>query len=53
MVPFEHGRWLESAIPGATLRLVDGHGHLSLVTAFRSEILDDLVRAAKPKLRRP
>ena len=30
----------------ATLRMVEGHGHISLVTACRGDILD-LVRAAK------
>ncbi len=43
MVPFTHGAWLARAIPGATLRAVPGHGHISLVTQYRGAILDELV----------
>ena len=30
MVPFAHGQWLASAVPSATVRLMDGEGHISL-----------------------
>lgn len=32
MVPLAHGRWLAAQVPGAVAHLVDGEGHLSLVT---------------------
>jgi pimeloyl-ACP methyl ester carboxylesterase len=46
MVPFAHGRWLLSNIPGAVGRMVPGHGHISLVTRYRDEVLADLQRSA-------
>ena len=45
-VPFAHGRWLLSTIPGALGRMVAGHGHFSLVTRYRDEVLEDLQRSA-------
>lgn len=42
MVPFAHGRWLAKAIPGASSKMVPGHGHVSLVTKYRPEILEAL-----------
>ena len=42
MVPFAHGRWLADHLPRATQHMVPGHGHISLVTRYRDEILDDL-----------
>jgi pimeloyl-ACP methyl ester carboxylesterase len=45
-VPFAHGRWLLSNIPGALGRMVAGHGHFSLVTRYRDEVLDELKRWA-------
>jgi pimeloyl-ACP methyl ester carboxylesterase len=46
MVPFAHGRWLLSNIPGAQGRMVAGHGHISLVTRYRDEVLAALQRSA-------
>lgn len=43
MVPFAHGEWLVEHLPQATGRMVPGHGHISLVTQYRGEILDDLI----------
>lgn len=43
MVPFAHGQWLAANVPGATARLLDGHGHLSLVADHLPAILADLV----------
>jgi pimeloyl-ACP methyl ester carboxylesterase len=45
MVPFAHGRWLAHHLHTATARMVPGHGHISLVTRYREEILDDLLDA--------
>jgi pimeloyl-ACP methyl ester carboxylesterase len=42
MVPFAHGTWLADHLPTATRRMAPGHGHISLVTRYRDEILDDL-----------
>jgi pimeloyl-ACP methyl ester carboxylesterase len=42
MVPFAHGRWLVDHLPKATQHMVAGHGHISLVTRYRDEILNDL-----------
>jgi pimeloyl-ACP methyl ester carboxylesterase len=47
MVPFAHGRWLHDKIPGAASRMVTGHGHISLVASYQSEILDDLMRSTR------
>lgn len=44
MVPFAHGEWLSRHLPKAIARMVPGHGHLSLVTQYRGEILDELTR---------
>jgi len=46
MVPFEHGRWLGAHIPTANVKIVRGHGHLSLVAGSRDEIVRDLLAHA-------
>jgi pimeloyl-ACP methyl ester carboxylesterase len=43
MVPFAHGQWLARKLRTATARMVPGHGHFSLVTRYRGQILDDLL----------
>jgi pimeloyl-ACP methyl ester carboxylesterase len=42
MVPYAHGQWLASNVPGARAHLMPGQGHLSLVTASVDDILDEL-----------
>jgi pimeloyl-ACP methyl ester carboxylesterase len=44
MVPFSHGQWLATRIPGAQAHLLPGEGHLSLAERHYDEILDDLLR---------
>jgi hypothetical protein len=39
MVPHAHSYWLEKHIPGAKLNFVPGHGHISLITEYRTQIL--------------
>jgi pimeloyl-ACP methyl ester carboxylesterase len=46
MVPFDHGRWLATHIPGAAVHLEPGEGHLSLLTNRLDAILADLAGAA-------
>jgi pimeloyl-ACP methyl ester carboxylesterase len=43
MVPFAHGEWLTKQLPNAESRMVPGHGHISLVTEYRGEILKTLL----------
>ena len=47
MVPAAHGRWLADHIGGARLRSAPGHGHVSLIAAYRDEIVADLIRGAE------
>lgn len=42
MVPFAHGQWLAKHLSQATSQMVPGHGHISLVTRYRGQILDGL-----------
>lgn len=46
MVPFAHGKWLASAVPGAVTHLEEGEGHLSVGIGAIGEMLDELVAAA-------
>jgi pimeloyl-ACP methyl ester carboxylesterase len=48
MVPFAHGRWLSSRVPGASVHLLEGEGHLSITVNAVGAMLDELVRAAGP-----
>jgi pimeloyl-ACP methyl ester carboxylesterase len=43
MVPFAHGEWLVSHIPGARPRLFQEHGHLSLAVDSLPRIIDELL----------
>jgi pimeloyl-ACP methyl ester carboxylesterase len=43
MVPFAHGQWLASVVPGATSHLEEGEGHLSIVVGAIDRMLDELV----------
>jgi pimeloyl-ACP methyl ester carboxylesterase len=40
MVPHAHSYWLEKHIPESSLNFVPGHGHVSLVVEYKSQILD-------------
>jgi hypothetical protein len=46
MVPFAHGEWLKRHLPAAVARAAPGHGHISLVTSHRDEIVEDLLANA-------
>jgi pimeloyl-ACP methyl ester carboxylesterase len=46
MVPFAHGRWLASRVPGASVHLEEGEGHLSVGIGALDRMLDELVALA-------
>jgi pimeloyl-ACP methyl ester carboxylesterase len=48
MVPFSHGTWLASQLPGASAHLEQGEGHLSVGLGALDCMLDELVNAGSP-----
>ncbi|MEP6814742.1 MAG: alpha/beta hydrolase [Marmoricola sp.] len=42
MVPFGHGEWLASRIPGVTAHLLPGEGHLSISVGAIDQMLEEL-----------
>ena len=42
MVPYDHGRWLASRLPGASVHLRSGEGHLSIGVGAFGAMLDEL-----------
>ena len=48
MVPFSHGQWLASQLPGASAHLEEGEGHLSVGLGAFDRMLDELARAGRP-----
>jgi pimeloyl-ACP methyl ester carboxylesterase len=49
MVPFPHGRWLASQLPGASVHLEEGEGHLSVLLGAPDRMLGELVSAGRPR----
>lgn len=48
MVPFSHGQWLASQLPGASAHLEEGEGHLSVALGALDRMLDELVSVGSP-----
>jgi pimeloyl-ACP methyl ester carboxylesterase len=48
MVPFAHGQWLGARLPGASVHLEQGEGHLSVGLGALDRMLDELVGAGRP-----
>jgi pimeloyl-ACP methyl ester carboxylesterase len=48
MVPFAHGQWLAAQLPGASVHLEEGEGHLSVGIGALDQMLDELVSACDP-----
>src|SRR5262245_46581438 len=48
MVPFSHGQWLASQLPGALVHLEEGEGHLSVTLGALDRMLDELMTAGSP-----
>jgi pimeloyl-ACP methyl ester carboxylesterase len=48
MVPFSHGQWLASQLPGALVHLEEGEGHLSVALGALDHMLDELKNAGSP-----
>jgi pimeloyl-ACP methyl ester carboxylesterase len=46
MVPLAHGAWLGSQMPGASIHLLPGEGHLTLITTLIGQVLAELVSLA-------
>jgi len=46
MVPLAHGAWLGSQISGASIHLLPGEGHLTVVTALIGQVLAELASLA-------
>jgi pimeloyl-ACP methyl ester carboxylesterase len=46
MVPLAHGAWLGSQVPGASIHLLPGEGHLTLITALIGRVLAELAGLA-------
>lgn len=46
MVPYAHGQWLSSHVPHASVHLVEGEGHLSILLGSIGAMLDELSSAA-------
>jgi pimeloyl-ACP methyl ester carboxylesterase len=49
MVPKAHGEWLAKHIPTAKLNFLPGHGHISLGTAYRPEIIKQAMELLQAK----
>ena len=43
MVPFAHGRWLATHVPGVTARLQQGEGHLSITVGALDQMFTELL----------